>query len=148
MKISNSNDVYKYSPDEIYDYIYELERKLNKAIELLIEYNMPCEMNDFMNKNVDYCSSNCGVDEEVREMIDEILKRLELSDNEKEKFTELKEKYHITDKLFYKEDFLYSIKILYKNNTIFYQLKRNRKIILETKNITTIRNKIEKILNR
>lgn len=42
-----------------------LKKKLNKAIELLIEYNMPCEMNDFMNKNVDYCSSNCGVDKEV-----------------------------------------------------------------------------------
>ena len=42
-----------------------LKKKLNKAIELLIEYNIPCEMNDFMNKNVDYCSSNCGVDEEV-----------------------------------------------------------------------------------
>lgn len=42
-----------------------LKKKLDKAIELLIEYNMPCEMNDFMNKNVDYCSSNCGVDEEV-----------------------------------------------------------------------------------
>lgn len=65
MKISNSNDVYKYSPDEIYDYIYELERKLDKAIELLIEYNMPCEINDFMNKNVDYCMDNCSVDEEV-----------------------------------------------------------------------------------
>lgn len=42
-----------------------LKKKLDKAIELLIEYNTPCEMNDFMNKNVDYCSSNCGVDEEV-----------------------------------------------------------------------------------
>lgn len=43
----------------------ELQKKLDKAIELLIEYNMPCEMNDFVNKNVDYCSSNCSVDEEV-----------------------------------------------------------------------------------
>lgn len=42
-----------------------LKKKLNKAIELLIEYNIPCEKNDFMNKNVDYCSRNCGVDEEV-----------------------------------------------------------------------------------
>ena len=43
----------------------QLKKKLDKVIELLIEYNMPCEMNDFMNKNVDYCSSNCSVDEEV-----------------------------------------------------------------------------------
>lgn len=43
----------------------KLKKKLDKAIELLIEYNMPCEINDFMNKNVDYCSSNCSVDEEV-----------------------------------------------------------------------------------
>lgn len=43
----------------------KLKKKLDKAIELLIEYNMPCEINDFMNKNVDYCSSKCSVDEEV-----------------------------------------------------------------------------------
>lgn len=51
--------------DIVSDYIKKLQKKLDKAIELLIEYNMPCEMNGFMNKNVDYCSSNCGVDEEV-----------------------------------------------------------------------------------
>ena len=81
-------------------------------------------------------------------MIEGILKKLELSDGEKEKFAELKEKFSVTDKLFYKESFLYSIKILYKNNNIFYQLKRNRKIILETKNITTIKNKVERILKQ
>ena len=43
----------------------KLQKKLDKAIELLIEYNIPCEMNDFMNKNVDYCMDNCSVDEEV-----------------------------------------------------------------------------------
>lgn len=81
-------------------------------------------------------------------MIEGILKKLELSDGEKEKFAELKENFSVMDKLFYKDNFLYSIKILYKNNTIFYQLKRNRKIILETKNITTIKNRVERILNR
>ena len=46
-------------------YIEDLEKKLDKAIEMLLEYHMPCEMNDFMNKNIDYFSSNCSVDEEV-----------------------------------------------------------------------------------
>lgn len=43
----------------------ELIKKYDKALELLSEYNMPCEIDDFMNKNVDYCSMNCSVDEEV-----------------------------------------------------------------------------------
>lgn len=48
------------------EYKYEvMEREYEKAIEILIECNLPCEMNDFMNRNVDYCSMNCGVDEEV-----------------------------------------------------------------------------------
>lgn len=44
---------------------YHLEKKYNKALELLKDYNMPCDIDDFMNKNVDYCSRNCSVDDEV-----------------------------------------------------------------------------------
>lgn len=43
----------------------QLKKKLDKAIELLIEYHMPCDIDDFNIKNSDYCSSNCSVDEEV-----------------------------------------------------------------------------------
>ena len=42
-----------------------LEKKLNKAINLLIEYNLPCDIENFNIRNADYCSSNCSVDKEV-----------------------------------------------------------------------------------
>lgn len=42
-----------------------LEEKYNKALELLSEYQMPCDIDEFNIKNTDYCSSNCSVDEEV-----------------------------------------------------------------------------------
>ena len=43
----------------------QLKKKLNKAIEILIEYHMPCDIDEFWNKNIDYCMDNCSVDEEV-----------------------------------------------------------------------------------
>ena len=43
----------------------DLETKLNKAIELLIKENLPCDIENFNIRNADYCSSNCSVDEEV-----------------------------------------------------------------------------------
>lgn len=43
----------------------KIEQKYNKALELLSQYDVPCEIDDFMNKNVDYCSVNCSVDKEV-----------------------------------------------------------------------------------
>jgi len=42
-----------------------LKKKLDKAIEMLIEYQMPCDIDEFWNKNIDYCMDNCSVDEEV-----------------------------------------------------------------------------------
>lgn len=42
-----------------------LKSKYNKALSKLVEYNPPCELDGFMDKNIDYCSMNCGVDEEV-----------------------------------------------------------------------------------
>lgn len=79
-------------------------------------------------------------------MIDKILNKIELSEMELWNFDKYKENYNITDKLFYKNDNLYSIKIIYKNFNIVYQLKENRKIILETKNNQTLKNKILRIL--
>lgn len=72
-------------------------------------------------------------------MIDKILNKIELSEMELWNFDKYKENYNITDKLFYKNDNLYSIKIIYKNFNIVYQLKENRKIILETKNNQTLK---------
>lgn len=81
-------------------------------------------------------------------MQEKVLQKLKLSEYELKMFNKLKDNYSITDKLFYKNDILYSIKVLYKNNNIIYQLKENKKIIVETKNIKTIENKIIKILKR
>lgn len=48
------------------NYEYEqLQKKYNKALSLLLKYNMPCEIDGFMDKNTDYCSNNCGVDDEI-----------------------------------------------------------------------------------
>ena len=44
--------------------IERLNNKYSKALELLIDYNLPCEIDDFMNVHSDYCETNCGVDEE------------------------------------------------------------------------------------
>jgi hypothetical protein len=79
----------------------------------------------------------------TKKKIDLTLEKLEKSD-ERIKTDEHID--NITQKIFYKNDILYSYKILYKNNAICYQLKENRKIILETKNINTIKNKIKKIM--
>ena len=43
----------------------KLKKKLNKAIELLIKENLPCDIEEFNIRNADYCSSNCSVDEEI-----------------------------------------------------------------------------------
>lgn len=79
---------------------------------------------------------------------EKVLNKLELSDREKELFDKLKDNFNITDKLFYKNSNLYSIKIIYKDYKLEYQLKENRKIILKTFNANTIKNKIIKILDK
>ena len=42
-----------------------LKDKYNQALSILAELEPPCELDGFMDKNVDYCFTNCGVDEEV-----------------------------------------------------------------------------------
>lgn len=81
-------------------------------------------------------------------MKEKILSKIELSERELDLFKSQKENFYVTDKLFYKDDSLYSIKIIYKNNAIVYQLKKDRKIILESKNNLVIKNKIERILEK
>lgn len=43
------------------------KEKYNKALQLLTEYNLPCEIDNFNTKeeNLDYCSRNCSVDEKT-----------------------------------------------------------------------------------
>lgn len=55
---------------EIYKIIEEnqmLIKKYNKALQLLTDYNLPCDIDDFNTKeeNIDYCFQNCSVDESV-----------------------------------------------------------------------------------
>jgi len=55
---------------DILDTLYELDilnKKYEKALELLSDYNMPCDIDNFNMKdeNIDYCSMNCGNDKEI-----------------------------------------------------------------------------------
>ena len=59
--ISKRDRVY----NKLIDVIDELKIKHDKTLEMLSEHSIPCEIDGFMDKNVDYCSRNCGVDEEV-----------------------------------------------------------------------------------
>lgn len=48
----------------------DLDKKYKYALDILLEiYGPPCEMKtkgeEFMNADIDYCATNCGVDDEV-----------------------------------------------------------------------------------
>lgn len=43
----------------------QLKEEYDKALELLCKYDTPCELDNFMDRNTEYCSINCGVDEEL-----------------------------------------------------------------------------------
>lgn len=58
----------------------KLTKQLDYALGILTEFSPPCEYGDFMDKHLDYCSKNCGADEEIFKKcwlmyIDEILER-------------------------------------------------------------------------
>ena len=59
---SNSAKVYQELVDKEK---HELDQKYDKALEILSNFWPPYEQEDFMNKNTDYCSMNCGVDEKI-----------------------------------------------------------------------------------
>lgn len=44
-----------------------VQEKYNEALKQLIRYNIPCEIDGFNEKdeNIDYCSENCGVDDNI-----------------------------------------------------------------------------------
>lgn len=53
---------------KLFDTIMQVIDERNLAIEMLIDlYGCPCELDDFNLKkeNLEYCSKNCSVDEEV-----------------------------------------------------------------------------------
>ncbi len=79
-------------------------------------------------------------------IITESLKRYELSEFEKNRFEKLKEKYSINGDLFITNNNKYRYNIYYKKNNIFYQIKLKNKIIIDSKNIEVIKNKLIKLL--
>lgn len=48
-----------------FDNMMDAENKYNKALELLVENDLPCNKDNFMDKNIHYCSMNCSLDEEI-----------------------------------------------------------------------------------
>lgn len=48
----------------LWNYITNLQEKYDKALELLVDFNMPCEIDDFNLLDTDYCELNCSVDDE------------------------------------------------------------------------------------
>ena len=42
-----------------------LKDKYDKSLELLSSFGLPCEREDFMNTEIDFCFSNCSVDMEA-----------------------------------------------------------------------------------
>ncbi len=57
----------KYHIQKLQEENQILIKKYNKALQLLIDYNLPCEIDDFNTKeeNIDYCFQNCSVDESI-----------------------------------------------------------------------------------
>lgn len=48
----------------IKDYITNLQKKYDKALHILADYSMPCELDDFNLLDTDYCETNCSNDDE------------------------------------------------------------------------------------
>lgn len=47
------------------DYITNLQQKYDKVLELLVDFDLPCENDDFnTTAGLDYCSKNCSNDDE------------------------------------------------------------------------------------
>ena len=49
---------------QLLDYINQLENKYNKALELLVYFNLPCERQMFMDRYSEWCELNCSVSDE------------------------------------------------------------------------------------
>lgn len=65
MKTLNDNVLRGLTKPALIKTIKELQQKYDKALSILGNHYPPCELDGFMDKNTDYCSMNCGVDEEI-----------------------------------------------------------------------------------
>lgn len=57
----------KYHIQKLQEENKKLTKKYNKALQLLADCNLPCDIDNFNTKeeNIDYCSQNCSVDESI-----------------------------------------------------------------------------------
>lgn len=44
--------------------VNQLENKYNKALEFLVDFNLPCEQRMFMDRYSEWCELNCSVNDE------------------------------------------------------------------------------------
>ena len=88
-------------------------------------------------------------------MLEKVLNKLNVSDNELELFKKEKSNFNITDKLFIKNDKMYKIKIeidlkgtnyLFGGVDLVYTLIENRKYLVNKGTKKQVENKIKKIL--
>ena len=65
-KLDNALKYYldRHKAQILLDYITNLQQKYNKSLELLVEYGMPCERDNFNLLDTDYCELNCSNDDE------------------------------------------------------------------------------------
>lgn len=50
--------------EELEQKVNQLENKYNKALELLVDFNLPCERQMFMDRYSEWCELNCSVSDE------------------------------------------------------------------------------------
>ena len=57
----------KYHIKRLQEENQQLKEKYNKALELLVSYKLPCDIDNFntIEDNIEYCIKNCSVDEEI-----------------------------------------------------------------------------------
>lgn len=49
---------------ELKEKLNRLENKYSKALELLVDFNLPCEQRMFMDRYSEWCELNCSVSDE------------------------------------------------------------------------------------
>ena len=60
----NSTRTFDTLTIDVIDYITNLQQKYEKALELLRDFDLPCETDNFNIECSDFCAINCGNDEE------------------------------------------------------------------------------------
>ena len=78
----NSTRTFDTLTMDVLDYITNLQQKYEKALELLKDFDLPCEIDNFNTECSDYCAINCSNDEEQFKRCWDKLIEWELKNNE------------------------------------------------------------------